>query len=444
MLDVAIIGGGPGAQAAALQLAPHSLSVTVFDEQARAGGQILRQSAQGVPANSYPALAAQLAAFEALPLDWRGSHSVLGIAAIGEGFRVDAVGPTGVVHVEASKLLVAAGCQDVAVPVPGWTLPGVMAAGGLQAFIKAQGLVPGNAVLLIGTHPLMLLIADQITRAGGHVVGVLFAQARTALAAALVADPLPALRGAGNLLDAARAWRRLRRAGIPVRFGARLAELQGTGRVAAALLESGERIGCDTVGLCFGFVPQAELIRAVGAKIMPAGGAGGWRGVADAWMESTVPGLYLAGETLGVAGAPAAAAGGAIAGIGIAHAFGMMTEADAARRAAPFRRDHGRALRFAALLDRIADPGPHWPAVTPDTLACRCENVSFGTLETALATATTANTVKRLTRCGMGVCQGRNCEPTLLRMLARRGHDDDPGFAARYPARPVAIGDLLG
>ena len=176
---------------------------------------------------------------------------------------------------------------------------------------------------------------------------------------------------------------------------------------------------------------------------IPAGGAGGWRGVADTWLQSTVPGLYLAGETLGVAGAPAAAAGGAIAGIGIAHALGAISEADAARRVVPFRRDRGRALRFAALLDRIADPRAYWPAVAPDTLACRCEDVAFGTLETAAAGATTANTIKRLTRCGMGVCQGRNCEPTLLRLLAGRGHGTDPGFAARYPARPAAIGDLL-
>lgn len=444
MLDVAIIGGGPAAQAAALQLAPHDLSVAAFDEQSRAGGQILRQSARGAPPGRSGTLAAQLTAFEALPLDWRGGHSVLGIAAIDDGFRVDAAGPDGLVQVDARKLLVAAGCQDVAVPAPGWTLPGVMAAGGLQAFVKAQGVVPGKAVLLIGTHPLMLLIADQIVRAGGRVAGVMFAQTRAALAGKLATDPLTLVRGAANLQEAAQAWRRLRQARVPIQFGMRLAALQGTRQVERASFEGGETIACDAVGLCFGFVPQTELVRAIGAKVVPAGAAGGWRAVANPWMESTMPGLYVGGETMGVAGAPAAAAGGAVAGLAIARALGALGAEEAARQAAPFRRAHNRALRFAALLDRIADPGAHWPAVAPGTLACRCENVSAVTLEAALETAATANTVKRLTRCGMGVCQGRNCEPTLLRMLAARGHGDDPGFAARYPARPVAIGDLLG
>lgn len=439
MLDVAIIGGGPAAQAAALQLARHPLAVAVFDEQQRPGGQILRQPATGGPPAGYGALGAQLSAFEALQLDWRGGHSVLGIAAIDDGFRIDAVGPEGLVRTEARKLLVAAGCQDVAVPLPGWTLPGVMAAGGLQALLKAQRLVPGKAVLLAGTHPLMLLIADQITSAGGRVAGVLFAQTRAAMAGVLAADPVTALGGLANLRDAAAAWRRLRTAGVPVRFGAELAELQGTDRVASATLAGSETIACDTVGLCFGFVPQSDLVRAIGAEVVAAGGAGGWRATADVSMQSSVPGLYVAGETIGVAGAPAAAAGGTIAGISIAAALGM-----AAGDATPFRRAFEKTRRFGALLDRIADPTAYWPQVTLETLACRCENVAFGTLEDALATAVTANTIKRLTRCGMGVCQGRNCEPTLLRMLAERGHRADPGFAARYPARPVAIGDLIG
>lgn len=447
--DVAIIGGGPAGQAAALELAGSGLSVVVCDEQARPGGQILRQrpaafgSAGWLPGRSYHELKARTAAFEALPLDWRGGRSVLGIMPSPESFAIDAAGPGGVERLAARRVLVAAGCQDLAVPLPGWTLPGVMAAGGLQAFIKAQAFVPGERILLAGTHPLMLLIADQIITAGGTVAGVFFAQSRRQLLGAMATHAAAAIAAGGPFRDAAAAWLRLRRAGVAIRFGAGLARISGARRVEGVVLAAGERIACDTVGLCFGFVPQAELVRAAGVQVRVAGPAGGWATVHDAWMQSTVPGLFVAGETTGVAGAPAAAAAGAIAGLGIALAHGTITAAAATTRAVPYRREHRRRMAFAALLDAAADPRAHWPLPDSATLACRCEDVSFGSLEATLPTVASADAAKLITRCGMGLCQGRNCEPTLLRLLAGRGIDD-PGFAARYPARPVAIGDLLG
>ena len=447
--DVAIIGGGPAGQAAALELAGTSLSVVVCDEQVRPGGQISRQrpagfgSAGWLPGRSYRDLKVRTAAFEALPLDWRGNRSVLGVMSSPGGFAIDAAGPEGLERLAARRVLVAAGCQDLAVPLPGWTLPGVMAAGGLQAFIKAQAFVPDERILLAGTHPLMLLIADQIVVAGGTVAGVFFAQSRGHLLAAMAAHPAAAVMAGGPFRDAAAAWQRLRRAGVAVRFGAGLARISGAARVEGIILAAGESIACDSVGMCFGFVPQAELVRAAGVQVRVAGLAGGWAAVHDAWMQSSVPGLFVAGETTGVAGAPAAAAAGAIAGLGIALALGAITDASAATRAAPHRREHRRRLAFAALLDAAADPRGHWPLPDSATLACRCEDVSFGALEAMLPMVASADAAKLITRCGMGLCQGRNCEPTLLRLLAGRGKND-PGFAARYPARPVAIGDLLG
>lgn len=447
--DVAIIGGGPAGQAAALEIAGSNLSVVVCDEQARPGGQILRQrpsvfgSAGWLPGRSYRDLKARTAAFEALPLDWRGGRSVLGIMPSPEGFALDAAGPDGVERFAARRVLVAAGCQDLAVPLPGWTLPGVMAAGGLQAFIKAQAFVPGQRILLAGTHPLMLLIADQIIAAGGTVAGVFFAQPRRQLLGAMAAHPAAAISAGGPFRDAASAWLRLRQAGVAIRFGASLARISGATRVEGVVLAAGESVLCDCVGLCFGFVPQAELVRAAGAQVRVAGPAGGWAATHDAWMQSSVPGLFVAGETTGVGGAPAAAATGAIAGLGMALTLGAITDAVAITRAAPHRREHRHRMAFAALLDAAADPRAHWPLPDATTLACRCEDVSFGALETTLPMVASADAAKLITRCGMGLCQGRNCEPTLLRLLARCGIDD-PGFAARYPARPVAIGDLLG
>jgi NAD(P)H-nitrite reductase large subunit len=99
-------------------------------------------------------------------------------------------------------------------------------------------------------------------------------------------------------------------------------------------------------------------------------------------------------------------------------------------------------MRFAALLEAIADPGP-FSARLPDadTIVCRCEDVALGDLQAAVAQCAEVGSVKLATRCGMGACQGRNCEHSLL-SLAGQPQSDRSGFTARFPARPVRIGDL--
>ena len=446
--DVAIVGGGPAGQAAAIVLRAFGLRIAVLDEQPRAGGQILRQPprpfevADWLAGRSYLPLKRQLAQFEALDaVEWVGSSSVVGLAATEGGFAVHAVGPEGLRQLSARRVLIAAGCQDLAVPLPGWTLPGVYAAGGIQAFVKSQQIVPGRRIVLAGTHPLQLLIADQIVRAGGQVAAVLFAQRLPDMARTMMSRSAAALHHLGDLSAAAAAFAQLRQAGVPVRFGQALQQVVGDTQVRG-VMAGGRLIDCDAVGLCYGFVPQSALPRMAGVAMRRAGFAGGWAARHDDWMQTDRSGLFVAGETTGVAGAPAAMAAGEIAGLGIALDLGLIDPEAAGRRAAPARRRHARRLAFAALLDAVADPSRHLPPPNPDTIACRCEDVTFAELDAAVTDGGSANAVKLITRCGMGACQGRNCEPTLLRRLDAAGRGDDPGFTSRFPARPAMIGDL--
>ena len=445
--DVAIIGGGPAGQAAALVLAAHDVSIAVIDEQPRPGGQILRQpprrGADWLPGRSYAALKHQLCRFEALDgIAWLGGRSVLDC----QPGRLLVHGPDGTQAIAARHILIASGCQDLAVPVPGWTLPGVYAAGGIQALLKSQHILAGERILLAGTHPLQLVIAEQIIHAGGSVAAVLFAQPQRAMLAPLLRAPATAARRARDLLAGGGAMRTLRRAGVPVHFGTGLARVIGTDQVEAAETSaeiSARTIACDAIGLCYGFVPQSALPRMAGAQVVAAGPAGGWRASHDAWMRASTPGIHVAGEVTGVAGAEAARAAGTIAGLGIALDLGLVTPAAADSAARPARCALAQHRAFASMLDAIADPRRYLPAPEPDTLICRCEDVPLAPIEQAVATDASANAVKLATRCGMGLCQGRNCEPTLLRLVADAGRPGDPGFTARFPARPVAIGDLL-
>jgi thioredoxin reductase len=450
-VEVAIVGGGPAGQAAALVLMELGVNVVVVDEQLRPGGQILRQPpkdfrvANWMSDRSYVALRAQLERFETLiGSNWWGGRSVLGIAPEAGGFELTVAGGAGVTRVTAGRVLIAAGCQDLPVPVPGWTLPGVIAAGGLQAFVKSQQLVPGDRITLAGTHPLQLLIAAQIVAAGGTVAAVAFAQPLRRLLSVVAAHALSTVRHASTSWPVIGALRTLRRARVPVLFDAPLRTIEGDARVKLVHLGGGRALACDTIALCYGFVPQSDLVRQIGAAVRRPGGAGGWAAQVDSWQATSVPGLYAAGETTGVMGAQRAIATGTLAGLGLALDLKFVTPAEAEGRARQFRAGARALAHFNALLEAAADPRPYWPALNHDTLVCRCEDVTAAEIETALDTPSrSANAIKLLTRCGMGLCQGRSCEPTLIRLLEARGETSDLGFTARFPARPVPINALL-
>ncbi len=453
--DLAIVGGGPAGIAAALAAAEHGLSIVVVDEQARPGGQILRQPphqfgvANWLPGPAYRSLKANLARFEAVSeIEWRGQSSVAGLdrEQSAEHFSLRLTGSRSAQTLTARRVLVAAGCYDLPVPLPGWTLPGVMSAGGVQAFMKSQQLVPGTRFVLAGTHPLMLIIAAQIVEAGGEVACVAFDQSGRRAMLALARHPWIALRHAVHLVTAQAALRVLRRANVPIRFGTPLEAIEGEGQVRAARFARAGSVACDTVALCFGFTPQSDLPRLAGAGISWAEPAGGWRTDHDAWMESNVSGLFVAGETTGVAGADIASLEGALAGIGIARAAGRLDTRQAEIVAGPLRKRLAKAYGFAAMLAEIADPREALARpISPDTILCRCEDVTYAKVD-ALGELRDPNAIKLQTRVGMGLCQGRSCEASLLRRIASLDHGHPAargGFTARFPIRPVRIGDLL-
>ena len=446
--DLIVVGGGPAGQAACLALQGRLARVAVIDEQSRPGGQILRQPPRAftvsnwLAGGTYRKLKAQLRAFETLSgVDWLGGRSVLDVRAEGDGWRVLVSDGAQVASLRTRRVLIAAGCYDMTTPLPGWTLPGVMSAGAVQAFVKSQRLTPGRRIALAGSHPLQLLVAEQIIEAGGEVGALAFAQSLQSALVQAARRPMTVLAHAPQLLKVLLGGLRLAASGCRIRFGDRPVEVVGEEQVQALRLASGAQIDCDAVALCFGFLPQSDLVRGMGLNVLQ-GRFGGWTAVHDPWMRSSRSGVYVAGETTGVKGAEAAGAEGALAGLAIALDEGLITSVEAERRARGPRRRRGRAMRFAELLDAIADPSVFLSQAQPaDTILCRCEDVTQGAVDAAVATVETPNAVKLSTRCGMGPCQGRNCEHLLLQRM--NSVEKAPrGFRARFPARPVRIGDL--
>lgn len=471
--ELAIVGAGPAGVAAAEVAADCGIAVTVIDEQTAPGGQIYRQPPREFAVSDWlegsvysAGKALQLRVSDDDRIQWLTRSTVSGIlpatgADVEGRFALIVDVRDGVRRLAAESVLVATGCYDMPVLFPGWNLPGVMATGGIQAFVKSQRFVPGQRFLFVGSHPLQLVVADQLVRAGAEVAGVLFAQGRRR-ALQLLKSPSAAWCGRGKLVQTAGILRRLRRAGVPVRFRETLLRANGRDRVDSVTVApvrpdgladhaKSRIVDCDRVGVCFGFLASSELARQAGAAACWNAPRGGWIATHDEWMRTSVPGLYAAGEITGVAGAEVAAEEGRLAALACALDLDRIGDARAKQLAEGPRRALESLNRFASLLSALSWLGDNaldqWQS--EDVNLCKCEEVTVGDFVEQLERnpdITSANAAKLLTRAGMGSCQGRYCQFAVTRLVAQISGESEAvvgAFTARFPAKPMDISDLL-
>jgi hypothetical protein len=203
----------------------------------------------------------------------------------------------------------------------------------------------------------------------------------------------------------------------------------------------------DTLCAGYGFVPRTQLAQLAGCRLRYADALGGWVPEVDADLQTSVPGVWVAGDGGGVAGALAAEWEGELAGLAVAHRLGALDERMFAARRQPLVRRLARLRRFRAALDRLFCVRPGLSELaTADTLVCRCEELTLAEVEAGIAAGGTGlRTLKVMTRLGMGPCQGRMCWPAMARLLA--AHTGQPveavgPLSARPPVQPVSVGDL--
>ncbi|WP_439679208.1 NAD(P)/FAD-dependent oxidoreductase [Embleya sp. MST-111070] len=477
--DLLVVGAGPAGLAAAVTAATHGARVLVVDEQPRPGGQIWRRPDPGNPgpdplsAPAYAAGRALLTRAAAHPgIDFAHRTTAWGVFAtrtapdgwaappgtpVPAGPRVAVHGPEGVEVLLPRALLLTAGAYDLPVPLPGWTLPGFLTVGGIQALLKGHRTLAGRRIVLAGAHPLLLIAAAQLVRAGADVAEVAFAQHLPAPADLIRAvAALPGNRA--KVAEGLAALRTLRRAGVPVHTRTLLLRAEGEQHVTAAVLArvdqdwrpvpgSARTVGCDTVGTGYGFVPSTELARQAGCAAHWNGPAGGWVLDHDDAMRTSLPHIWAAGELTGVAGAEHAVATGRRAGLDIVRSLGLLESAPYDRELRSIEGELAATGRMAAFLDHTCAPhraGLHALA-DDDTVLCRCEEITFGEVRRTLADnpgLDTADAVKLITRAGMGPCQGRMCGPALLELLHRETglpRETIGAFTARPPVKPLPV-----
>jgi NAD(P)H-nitrite reductase large subunit len=167
----------------------------------------------------------------------------------------------------------------------------------------------------------------------------------------------------------------------------------------------------------------------------------------DGTGKTTVPAVFALGDCTGLGGARMALAQGTLAGLAAAAELGYAVAGELAAERARAQRDLARHRRFqAALWQLFAAPRLGLDLATPDTVVCRCEEISAGQIEAAVAEGCPSiGELKRTTRAGMGACQGRYCGPLLSTLMAERlgrAPDEELRFAPRVPLKPVAVADI--
>lgn len=448
-VDIAVVGAGPAGLAAAAA-ASAGVSVALVDAAPRPGGQFWRHGPHGIERDTD--LHHDLATFSRLRPDgsvrYLPGHQVWTVSAADSGCTVRALAPDqteAVIH--AAFLVLAPGAYDRQIPFPGWDLPGVMTAGGVQALLKGHGVIAGQRMLVAGAGPFLLPVAAGLAARGATVVGVHEANHP----AAWLRYPSRAL---GKLPEAAGYLRVLRRHRVPVRYRSAVVAVEGDRHAVAALIapvtRNGQllrhkaiRVPVDVVATGWGFTPQLELPLAAGCETRVDEDGSLVVDVDDDQFTSH-PRVLAAGEITGVGGVALAVTEGTIAGAAAARAAGAAPSRDLA----PLRQRRTRLRGFARAMGRVYPVPPGWAdQLAEDTVVCRCEEVTAGQLREAVELgAADVRTAKLLSRVGMGWCQGRVCGYAASCLVARwSGARYDPsGVAERPVAVPLPIGSLTG
>jgi D-hydroxyproline dehydrogenase subunit alpha len=407
-VDVAVVGAGPAGIAAACRAAEEGASVCVLDEGLAPGGQIFRHRPDKPPPDAAKPWLERLARSGAMHFD---RSSVVDGNATSAGFTLSVGAPKGAFEVRASRIILATGARELFLPFPGWTLPNVLGVGGAQAMLKAGMSVRGRVAIVAGTGPLLLPVAAALADAGAQVSLV----AEQADLTSLAGFGVSLVRSPGKIVEAARYRRAF--ASTPYRTGAWVSAARGRDHVEGIVVTDGKhgsRLDCDLLCVSYGLVPNVELARVLGCAIEHDAV------VAAATQQSSIPGVFVAGEPCGVAGVDVALAEGQIAGLA---AVGRLDLEQYEDRHLARARDRGR--RLARAMARAFRPREELAHVARrDTILCRCEDVRLEQLDPRWS----VRQAKLYTRIGMGPCQGRVCGPACTLLF---------GWEANTPRPPI-------
>jgi thioredoxin reductase len=460
--EVLVVGAGPAGIAAAIEASKLGAEVLLIDENPQPGGQIY---AQPPPTLTFEARKKE---------QQRGRRLIAALKDQGIELLSDTLAwaafpekTIAICHeghtrtIQAGALIVAAGATEYVAPFPGWTLPGVMTAGGAGRLVRTQGLLPGHRVVLSGSGPQLLVTAVELLEVGAEVVAV--CESSISPITGLIRH-LPAFFGhLEYLLTGISLISRLLRARVPYLAGRAVVAAHGSQGVHSVTVKRLDKSGSlivgteqlievDTVCVNHGFLPSYQLLGMLGCQIESASNQAAWVPWRDQNMQTSIEGVFAAGDCAGIGGVEVALAQGKLAGMKAAECVGYQVTSETRHTARQQRNRLARMVRLRRALDQVYQSGPGLASLAPDdTIICRCEEVRLGAIDKAIAQgAADLNQIKQWTRAGMGHCQGRYCQATIAaRYRAKtgkeaRGESSLPfeglqPFTMRPPVKPILL-----
>jgi NADPH-dependent 2,4-dienoyl-CoA reductase/sulfur reductase-like enzyme len=458
--DILIIGGGPAGLSLTRSLVADGLSpdsIIIIDERKSLGGQYFKQR-QLKPEESGKAqfLDAQFREGAKLIDEVRGSGvRIMQAITVWAAFDHDHIAAYDVEHryiFKPRELVLATGAYERGIPMPGWTLPGVMTTGAAQTLLRSYSVSPGREVLVSGNGPLNLQMAAELSKHGTKVValiesGRIFSPLSLFLTLSLaIISPTMSLRGLGYFLT-------IKRARIKYFSGAAVSGFSGSTKVERAEISSVNRnrkskviteFAVDSVAMGFGFISSNELARNLRCdhEIDPV--TFGLKTKTRMDGRTSREHIWVIGDSASINGAQVAKLRGTLLATSLLSALTSKRKPVRAKLAQIrlyrhylFQRVLWKIYRSPRVFDQFA---------TRETVICRCLSITQGELIDDLREdMTSAGALKRVNRVGMGKCQGRYCSPFAQKLIANQTGvkpDSHSGFAPQVPIKPTSISTI--
>jgi len=454
---LAVVGAGPAGLGIAIAAAESGLDVVLVDENQKIGGQIYRQASlaesdrddRHQPAKRFVALSQRLGELSQritmIPRTrvWGIFEQTLALAGPSPCF------------LRADRIALAPGAHEFVPPFPGWTLPGVMTAGAAQRLVKSMQVAPGQRVILVGTGPFLLTVANSLLDADVQVVAVVEASRRRDWLWRL---PSMASARMSLVLEGWRYLRRIRSAKIPLLTGHVITRATGPSQVESVTVAPCSRDWApdhsrartfDVDALCvgYGFVPRTQMAQLAGCKVKYVSARGGWIPELSVDGQTSQPRIWCAGDGAGIGGALLAELSGRLVGLSIARDCNALSETEYVRLRAPVCREVRRLQRFRDALESVSRiRSGLFSLADEDTHVCRCEEVTLGEVEEALqAGCSSMRELKIASRIGMGPCQGTMCWRGIAELACQKTGQSPESFgplSIRPPIQPIGMGEL--
>ncbi len=308
--DFAIVGGGPAGLSAAVYASRFGVKPLIIEENFLMGGQLIKQTHKFFGSSSHHASVrgvdiATLLMKEAQErnVEMWSSSSVIGLYPDN---TLGVVKDDRYYKVRAKTILVATGASEKMITFPGNDLPGVYGAGAIQTLMNVYGIVPGQKVLMVGAGNIGVIVGYQLLQAGIDVVAVV--------------EALP--RVGAYMVHSAK----MQRLGIPIYTTHTIKKVWGKDRVEGAEIVQLDKnwqqvpgtektFDVDTIGLAVGLSPSVEILLQGGAEIAYIPELGGYVAMRNRNMETSLPGVFVAGDAAGIEEASSAMMEGRIAGL---------------------------------------------------------------------------------------------------------------------------------